>query len=160
MLLVHYQRKFWKEAGKGEDSPREPQSRGRGVSVTAPSSLQHCPRHPEGPSTHRHAGLEPAPLGAGPPSQDDTGQGHRLPLQHPDGGGAAGNLWGHCRERRRRRYTGFPWEPGPSLPSAPPQGHADTFRLLCSPPQGHAGQLQAWGTHLLASYLFALLYSS
>ena len=143
MLLVHYQRKFWKEAGKGEDSPREPQSRGRGVSVTAPSSLQHCPRHPEGPSTHRHAGLEPAPLGAGPPSQDDTGQGHRLPLQHPDGGGAAGNLWGHCRERRRRRYTGFPWEPGSSLPSAPPQGTQRGIRI--GDPKRVKGHT-SWGT--------------
>ena len=91
--------------GRIHSKTGEPQSGGQGVRVTAPSSPQHCPRHPEGPSTHRHAGLEPAPLRAGPPSQDDTGQGHRLPLQHPDGGGAAGDLWGDCRERSRCQYT-------------------------------------------------------
>lgn len=103
--------------GRRHSQTGEPQHGGRGVNVTVPSSPQHCPRHPEGPSTHRHAGLEPAPLRAGSPRQDDTGQGHQLPLQHPDGGGTAGNLWGGCREGRWCWSTGFLWEPRPSLPS-------------------------------------------
>lgn len=125
--------------GRIHSKTGEPQSGGQGVRLTAPSSPQHCPRHPEGPSTHRHAGLEPAPLRAGPPSQDDTGQGHRLPLQHPDGGGAAGDLWGDCRERSRCQYTGFLWEPRPSVPCLPPREPREASGLGI--PKGSKGTL-------------------
>jgi hypothetical protein len=61
----------------------------------------HYPQPLEETLTHRPASLEPVPLGEGPPSQDDTGQGHRLPLQDPDNGGTTGDLWGDYGERRQ-----------------------------------------------------------
>lgn len=72
------------------------------------SSVPHCPA-PGGPSTHWLAGLEPAPLREGPPGQDDAGQRHGLPLQHPHGGGAAGDLWGGCGEGQGAGHAGSPW---------------------------------------------------
>lgn len=66
----------------------------------------HCPEEPGG--THRVGGLEPAPLREGPPSQDDTRQGHRLALQDAYDGRTAGNLRGCCRGGNRVRAPGVP----------------------------------------------------
>lgn len=110
-LLAHYQRRFWKEAGKRERERKEEDIPKQGISKVEakagtgrpppPPGAAACRPHRQEPGTHWLPGLEPAPLREGPAGQDDAGQGHRLPLQHPDGGGAAGDLWGRCGERRQ-----------------------------------------------------------
>lgn len=102
-----------REEGRGHSKTGDQQSRDQGGNGTAPSAPfpapgRHCRPRRQEPGTHWLTGLEPAPLRERPAGQDDTGQGCRLPLQHPDGGGAASDLWGCCGERR---WCGSRWIP-------------------------------------------------
>lgn len=119
MPLAYYQRRFWKETRKRErkeeDILKQEISKvetkagmGRSPRPLFPAPGRHCRPRRQEPGTHWLTGLEPAPLRERPAGQDDTGQGCRLPLQHPDGGGAAGDLWGCCGERR---WCGSRWIP-------------------------------------------------
>lgn len=119
MPLAYYQRRFWKETRKRErkeeDILKQEISKvetkagmGRSPRPLFPAPGRHCRPRRQEPGTHWLTGLEPAPLRERPAGQDDTGQGCRLPLQHPDGGGTAGDLWGCCGERR---WCGSRWIP-------------------------------------------------
>lgn len=119
MPLAYYQRRFWKETRKRErkeeDILKQEISKvetkagmGRSPRPLFPAPGRHCRPRRQEPGTHWLTGLEPAPLRERPAGQDDTGQGCRLPLQHPDGGGTAGDLWGCCGERRWCRSRWIP----------------------------------------------------